>query len=261
MRLDNYLINKNYFQTRNKAQQAIKTNRIIVNGKVITKNGYEVSELDKIEIIPIEYEFVSRGGYKLLKAIKEFNLDFNDKVVIDLGASTGGFTDCSLKFNAKKVYAIDVGTDQLDKSLKNNEKVISIENLNIKDINPDNYLDIDYIVMDVSFISVSKLIFKLKELLKEDVKLILLIKPQFETMNENINKNGVVKNKDVHINIINKIKEEFLNESIYLNNLTYSPLKGEKSGNIEYLALFSLNNLNNNINIKEIVDEAYNKII
>ena len=242
MRLDNYLINKNYFQTRNKAQQAIKTNRIIVNGKVITKNGYEVSELDKIEIIPIEYEFVSRGGYKLLKAIKEFNLDFNDKVVIDLGASTGGFTDCSLKFNAKKVYAIDVGTDQLD-------------------INPDNYLDIDYIVMDVSFISVSKLIFKLKELLKEDVKLILLIKPQFEAMNENINKNGVVKNKDVHINIINKIKEEFLNESIYLNNLTYSPLKGEKSGNIEYLALFSLNNLNNNINIKEIVDEAYNKII
>ena len=138
MRLDNYLLNKNYFQTRNKAQQAIKSNRIKVNDKVITKNGYDVSELDKIEITPVEYEFVSRGGYKLLKAIKEFNLDFNNKVVIDLGASTGGFTDCSLKFNAQKVYAIDVGTDQLDKSLKENHKVISIENLNIKDIDSSN---------------------------------------------------------------------------------------------------------------------------
>ena len=261
MRLDNYLINNNYFSTRNKAQQAIKANRVKVNNKVITKNGYEVSYLDKIEIIPIEYEFVSRGGYKLLKAIKEFKLDFNDKVIIDLGASTGGFTDCSLKFNAKKVYAIDVGSNQLDTTLKSNEKVISIENLNIKDINSDDYKDIDFIVMDVSFISISKLIYKLKEMLKLETKLILLIKPQFEVKNENINKNGLVKNKEVHINIINRIKNEFKDEGIYLNNLTYSPLKGEKSGNIEYLSLFSLENQKNDIDIKKIVDEAYNKIL
>ena len=261
MRLDNYLLLNNYFQTRNKAQHAIKAKRIKVNDKIITKNGYEINEKDEVIVIPIEYEFVSRGGYKLLKAIQEFNLDFNDKVVLDLGASTGGFTDCSLKFNAKKVYAIDVGTNQLDVSLLNNDKVISIENLNIKDINPNDFNDIDYIVMDVSFISITKLIFKLKELTKENTKLVILIKPQFEVENKNINKNGVVKNKDVHYEVINKVINAFNNESFYLNAFTYSPLKGEKSGNIEYLALLSSKDNNKEIDIKNIINDAYNKIL
>ena len=115
----------------------------LFNNIVINKSGYEVKNNDSIEIKQIDYEFVSRGGYKLLKAIQEFTLDFNDKIVMDLGASTGGFTDCSLQFGAKKVYAIDVGTNQLDKSLQYNNKVISLENLNVKDINANNFKDID----------------------------------------------------------------------------------------------------------------------
>lgn len=261
MRLDNYLVNNNYFLTRNKAQQAIKANRIKVNSTIINKSGYDVNEIDTIEVIKIDYEFVSRGGYKLLKAINEFNLDFNEKIILDLGASTGGFTDCCLKFNAKKVYAVDVGTNQLVDSLKNNNKVISIENTNVKDLDYLKFSDINYIVMDLSFISITKLIQKLDQLINNDIKLIALIKPQFEVENKNINKNGLVKNKNIHLEVIKKIINSFNQYNIYLNNLTYSPLKGEKSGNIEYLGLFSKINTNLNINIEEIINQAYANLI
>lgn len=263
MRLDNYLVDNNYFLTRNKAQQAIKSNRIKVNNITINKSGYDVKEDDQIEILKIDYEFVSRGGYKLLKAIDEFNLDFNNKVVIDLGASTGGFTDCSLQFGAKKVYAIDVGTNQLDILLKNNCKVISLENTNVKDLNPKDYLDINYIVMDLSFISITKLIKILNELLfNSNIYLISLIKPQFEVQNENINKNGLVKNKDIHFEVIKRIVNSFMKYDIYINNFTFSPLKGEKSGNIEYLALFSKNKQQiDDIYIKKIINQAYNNLL
>ena len=261
MRLDNYLVINKYFLTRNKAQQAIKSNRIKVNGNIINKSGYEISDIDYVEVISIEYEFVSRGGYKLLKAIKTFNLDFSNKIVLDLGASTGGFTDCSLKFNAKKVYAIDVGSNQLDESLRHNPNVISIENTNAKDLLKNDYLDIDYIVMDLSFISITKLIPKLNELMNDNCLLVVLIKPQFEVENTNINKNGLVKNKDVHFDVIKRIINSFKESNIYINNLTFSPLKGEKSGNIEYLALFSKINNNISINIKDIINQAYNEMI
>lgn len=261
MRLDNYLVINNLFTTRSKAQQAIKSNRIKVNNVLITKTGYEINDDDIIEIEKLEYEFVSRGGYKLLKAIKNFNLDFNDKIILDLGASTGGFTDCSLQFGAKKVYAIDVGTNQLAPSLLNNEKVFSLENTNIKNLDCLLFKDIDFIVMDVSFISITKLIIKLDELMSDHVNLVLLIKPQFEVENKNINKNGLVKNKDIHYEVINKIVKSFEKNNIYLNNLTYSPLKGEKSGNIEYLALFSRNNFNNTIDIYQIINQAYKNIL
>ncbi len=261
MRLDNYLVAKGYFLTRNKAQSAIKGKRVKVNDMLVIKTGYEVNDLDLIELSSVEFEFVSRGGYKLLKAIKEFNLDFKDKVIIDLGASTGGFSDCALKFNAKKVYAVDVGTNQLDQSLLFNKKIISIENQNIKNLNSSKFADIDFIVMDVSFISITKLIFKLKELMKNQVQLIVLIKPQFEVMNQNINHNGAVKNKNIHYDVIKNIINKFKDENIYLNNLTYSPLKGEKSGNIEYLALFSLENKNVEIDIMNIINSAYNELI
>lgn len=262
MRLDNYLVINNYFSTRNKAQQAIKSHRIKVNNIVITKSGFEIKENDNIDIEKVEYEFVSRGGYKLLKAINEFNLDFKDKVVIDLGASTGGFSDCAIQFGAKKVYAIDVGTDQLAEILKNNPKIISIENTNVKDLNVNIYNDIDFIVMDLSFISIAKLINILDQLMfNQNIYLIVLIKPQFETENKNINKNGLVKDKEVHIKIIDKIIDLFCKNNIYINNLSYSPIRGEKSGNIEYLAMFSKNNIKLELNIKEIVDLAYKNLL
>lgn len=261
MRLDNYLVEKGYFITRNKAQQAIKNNRIKVNNLIINKSGYDINEKDIIEIEKVEYEFVSRGGYKLLKAIKEFNLDFNNKIVIDIGASTGGFSDCSIQFGAKKVYAIDVGSNQLDDTLKNNPKIISIENTNARDLNTDDYKDIDYIVMDLSFISITKLLDVLNNLLfNNNINLIVLIKPQFEVENKFINKNGLVKNKEIHHEVINKIINSFKSHEIYLQKLTYSPIRGEKSGNIEYLAMFNKNyNIDiDKINIKEIINNAYN---
>ena len=262
MRLDNYLVINNYFSTRNKAQQAIKSNRIKINNNIITKTGYDINENDIVEVIKIEYEFVSRGGYKLLKAIREFKLNFKDKVIIDLGASTGGFSDCALQFGAKKVYAIDVGSNQLAPILKNIPNIISIENTNVKNIDVNEYMDIDYIVMDLSFISITKLIDVLDKLLfNSNIYLIVLIKPQFEVENENINKNGLVKDKDIHIKIINKIINEFHNKNIYINNLSYSPIKGEKSGNIEYLAMFSKNDSNLELNIKEVVDTAYKNLL
>ena len=260
MRLDNYLVEKGYFITRNKAQQAIKNNRIKVNNLIINKSGYDINEKDIIEIEKVEYEFVSRGGYKLLKAIKEFNLDFNNKIVIDIGASTGGFSDCSIQFGAKKVYAIDVGSNQLDDTLKNNPKIISIENTNARDLNTDDYKDIDYIVMDLSFISITKLLDVLNNLLfNNNINLIVLIKPQFEVENKFINKNGLVKNKEIHYEVINKIINSFKSHEIYLQKLTYSPIRGEKSGNIEYLAMFNKNyNIDiDKINIKEIINNAY----
>ena len=260
MRLDQYLVNNNYFSTRNKAQQAIKSSRVKVNNKIINKTGYEILDNDIVDIKKIEYDFVSRGGYKLLKAINDFGLDFKDKIILDLGASTGGFTDCSLKFGAKKVYAVDVGTNQLASSLAFDTRVISIENLNVKDLDPNNFNDIDYIVMDVSFISIKKLINKLSQLIKENIALIALIKPQFEVENKNINKNGLVKNKEVHVNVISQIIDEFKINNININNLTFSPLKGEKSGNIEYLALFSLKE-EKYIDINEIVNNAYKNLL
>jgi len=264
MRLDNYLVTNNYFSSRNKAQQAIKNNRIRINNNIINKTGYELKENDHIEIESIDYEFVSRGGYKLLKAINIFNLDLNNKVVIDLGASTGGFTDCCLKFGAKKVYAIDVGNNQLDQSLLNNNKVISIENTNVKSITVDDFHDIDLIVMDLSFISIIKIINKLDELLfNNKIELILLIKPQFEVENKNINKKGLVKDKNIHFNVINKIIKNFKERNIFIKDLTYSPIKGEKSGNIEYLAIFSKTDFNKEslLDIKDVINQAYNNLL
>lgn len=262
MRLDNYLVENGYFETRNKAQQAIKSNRIKVNNKLVTKTGFNINFNDKVDIEKIDYEFVSRGGYKLLKAIKEFNLNFKDKVIMDLGASTGGFTDCAIQFGAKKVYAIDVGSNQLAPILHNNPKIISIENKNVKDLEVDEYKDIDYIVMDLSFISITKLLDILDNLLYNDkILLIALIKPQFEAENRNINKNGLVKDKKIHINILNKIITSFYDKGMYLNNLSFSPIKGEKSGNIEYLALISKNKSDLIFDIAKIVDLAYKNLL
>ena len=132
MRLDLLLVEKGLFKSRNKAQAAILDNAIYVDDKLANKPSLEINENSKIEIKKEICPFVSRGGYKLLEAIKEFNLDFNDKIIVDIGASTGGFTDCALQNNAKKVYAIDVGTNQLDSKLKNDSRVISLENTNIR---------------------------------------------------------------------------------------------------------------------------------
>ncbi len=250
MRLDIYLVEKKYFATRSRAQNEIKMGHVLVDCKVV-KSSFGVTDTSKIEIIN-KIPYVSRGGLKLEKAIKVFNLDFLDKVVLDIGASTGGFTDCALKFGAKKVYAVDVGSDQLDISLKENPRVVSLENTNILDTNITE--KIDFLVMDVSFVSILKLVDCIKKYLNNENKLICLIKPEFEA--GNMYKKGVIKSKKMHFDILNKVKMDLNDNDLYINKLDFSPIKGGK-GNIEFISLIERKR-KNEINIKKVIDNAHN---
>ena len=240
MRLDEYLVENEYFENLDVAQRQIMIGNVIINEQKIEKAG-EIINIEKIKSIRIKEKdipYVSRGGLKLEKAIKEFNLDFENKIVMDVGASTGGFTDCTLKNGAKFVYAVDVGTNQLDWKLRTNNKIKSIENKHINNLEKEDIEDeIDIIVMDISFISIKRVLHKIEEFLKKDGFTVFLIKPQFEAEREDIEK-GIVKDTDVHKKIIDDIVEEAKKYNLYLQNLTESPIKGTK-GNTEYLAVFS----------------------
>jgi len=257
MRLDEYLVENEYFENLEIAKRQIMVGNIIVNEQKVDKPG-EIISLDKIKSIRIKEKdipYVSRGGLKLEKAIKVFELDFKDKIVLDIGASTGGFTDCSLQNGAKFVYAIDVGTNQLDWKLRNDSRVKSIENKHINDLEKkDLQDDIDIIVMDISFISIKKVLYKIKELLKDNGFAIFLIKPQFEAERNEINK-GIVDSLNVHKRVINEVIEEAKINQLFLENLTVSPIKGTK-GNIEYLARFS--NKNKFSSTEEMVNRLFN---
>ena len=240
MRLDEYLVENEYFENLDVAQRQIMIGNVIINEQKIEKAG-EIINIEKIKSIRIKEKdipYVSRGGLKLEKAIKEFNLDFENKIVMDVGASTGGFTDCALQNGAKFVYAVDVGTNQLDWKLRTNNKIKSIENKHINNLEKEDIEnEIDIIVMDISFISIKRVLHKIEEFLKKDGFTVFLIKPQFEAERENIEK-GIVKDTDVHKKIIDDIVEEAKKYNLYLQNLTESPIKGTK-GNTEYLAVFS----------------------
>ena len=181
-RLDSFLVLKGIVPSRSKASELINNGKVKVNDKIITKNSYEVDESASIELLNNEVlKYVSRGGLKLQKAIETFDLDLTDKVILDIGSSTGGFTDCALRHNAKKVYALDVGTNQLHESLRSNDKVVSIENTNFKDASNDMFDEpIDLYVCDVSFISLTKIGEAVSGLLERGKHFMALIKPQFE---------------------------------------------------------------------------------
>ena len=254
MRLDLYLVNNKYFESRNKAKMEIENNNELINDKIINKASYDVLDTDKITILENTLKYVSRGGLKLEDAINSFNIDFNDKVILDIGASTGGFSDCALKFNAKLVYAVDVGSNQLHESLKNDKRVISLENTNILnlDLNILNpYPQI--LVMDVSFVSILYLIEGINKIIKDDTLFICLIKPQFEVGKMYL-KNGVVKDKSLYIKIINNIKNELEKYNLGILKLKKSPILGG-SGNKEFLCLIK-RNVKSNINIIKVVEEC-----
>ena len=257
MKLDEYLVENEYFENLEIAKRQIMVGNVILNEQKIDKPG-EIISLNKIKSIRIkerDIPYVSRGGLKLEKAIKVFDLDFKNKIVLDIGASTGGFTDCSLQNGAKFVYAVDVGTNQLDWKLRNDSRVKSIENKHINDLEKSDLQDdIDIIVMDISFISIKKVLYKIKELLKDNGFAIFLIKPQFEAERNEINK-GIVDSLNVHKRVINEVIEEAKINQFFLENLTVSPIRGTK-GNIEYLAKFS--NKNNFSSTEEIVNRLFN---
>ncbi|MBQ6285962.1 MAG: TlyA family RNA methyltransferase [Bacilli bacterium] len=254
-RLDIELVNRGLFETRSKSQNEIKNKVVFVNNKCIDKPSFNVNDSDKIEIIGETLKYVSRGGLKLEHAIKEFNIDLNNKIMIDIGSSTGGFSDCALQNNISKIYAIDVGSNQFSDKLKNNKKIFLYENTDFRNIDNNIVIDANICTIDVSFISVTKLLKKINELNLNEI--ICLIKPQFECGMDISNKyRGIPLNKEVHFEVINNVVNEFKKIDFYLNNITYSPIRGG-NGNIEYLAYFVKNKKGNNINYHNIINEAF----
>ncbi|CAM3132033.1 TlyA family RNA methyltransferase [Streptobacillus felis] len=232
-RLDVLLVELGHFDTREKAKREIMIGNVIVNDKLETKPGTQYKEeLIKEIRIKNKLKYVSRGGLKLEKAISYWNLDFTDKVVLDIGASTGGFTDCSLQNGAIKVFANDVGTNQLDYKLRTDERVISLEQIHIKDLILKE--KVDYIVIDVSFISLTKVIPYFEKFSKDDTKVIALIKPQFEVGKEKISKNGIVIEKEYHDEAIRKVVASFKENNYEIVEVIDSPILGGK-GNKEFL--------------------------
>lgn len=252
MRLDVFLVQNNYYSSREKASDAIKKGIVLVDGKIILKPSFDITD-EKIAITEELLPYVSWGGMKLKRAIDYFQLDFKDKVILDIGSSTGGFTDCALQHGARLVYAVDVGSNQLADKLRYDLKVKVYEQTNITDFMVDERFD--YLVMDVSFVSITKIIPTLLRYLDDNNYLVCLFKPQFEVGKIKM-KNGVIKDPKVHKEVVNMLINFIHSIGLYVNDLTYSTQKG-KMGNIEYLALVSKNPSEKKFNIDNIIKESH----
>lgn len=241
-RIDSLLFNRGLFPSRERARAAIMAGRVLVNMQKIDKAGSMVDPNAEIRLIGENLPYVSRGGLKLKKAIETFGIEFKDKIVADIGASTGGFTDCALQNGGKKVYAIDVGYGQLAWSLRTDERVVNLERTNVRYLEESLVPDkIDIVTIDVAFISLDKILEKAKELLATTGYIVALIKPQFEAGREFVGKKGVVREPNIHRQVINKVIDFTLKLELKVLGLSFSPIKGPE-GNIEYL-LFLTNSL------------------
>jgi 23S rRNA (cytidine1920-2'-O)/16S rRNA (cytidine1409-2'-O)-methyltransferase len=236
-RLDVLLVKLGYFESREKAKAAIMAGSVFADNQRCDKAGTPIKEDALIEVRQDPCPYVGRGGLKLEKALDEFGISLEGCIAMDIGASTGGFTDCMLQKGAAKVYAIDVGYGQLDYKLRNDPRVVNIERTNIRYLDPATIEDsMDFISIDVSFISL-KLVFPVaSELLKEKGQIVCLIKPQFEAGRSQVGKHGIVKDRSVHGEVIRKVIEYGEEYGLQAEGLTWSPIKGAK-GNIEYLLL------------------------
>lgn len=234
-RLDTLLVKKGFTISRSKAKAVILSGSVLVNGKVMDKAGTAVSIHAQINIKGGDIPYVSRGGLKLEKALNEFNIDVRDKVALDVGAGTGGFTDCLLQHGAKRVFAVDVGYGQIDFKLRQDPRVILLERQNIRYLKKEAICDIlDLVTVDVSFISLKKVIPSIKNLIKEDGEVIALIKPQFEVGRGEVEKGGVVRNAQKHHRVIQEITHFCENLGFRVMGVTESPILGHK-GNREFL--------------------------
>lgn len=235
-RLDVLLVNKGLAESREKAKRTIMAGIVYVNGQKEDKAGTTFDPEVPIEVRGNVLPYVSRGGLKLEKAIKEFGVSCTGKVCIDIGASTGGFTDCMLQNGAVKVFAIDVGHGQLDWKLRNDERVVCMEKTNIRYVKPEDLgAQASLVSIDVSFISLQLVLPVVKTLIAPDCQVVCLIKPQFEAGRDQVGKKGVVRDKKVHIEVIEKTLSFAYSIGYELKGLTFSPIKGPE-GNIEYLA-------------------------
>ncbi len=238
MRLDVYLSKNGYAPSRQKAQELIEKGQVFCNGKAQLKPSFAVEETDIVELRGEGLKYVSRGGEKLQAALEAFQVDVKDMVAVDIGASTGGFTDCLLQYGACKVYAVDCGTDQLHPSLQNDARVVRIEQYNARYLKEEDLGQAcDIAVMDVSFISQTQLYEAVLRVLKPNGSFISLIKPQFEAGRKSLSKKGVVKEEKDRLRVIEEIKASAMQIGLICQGVILSPIRGG-SGNIEYLAIF-----------------------
>ena len=235
LRLDVAVYERGFAETREKAKAMIMAGSVYLNGQKALKGGVNIKETDVIEVRGAVNPFVSRGGLKLDKAMKSFGLDLTDCICMDIGASTGGFTDCMLTNGAKKVFAIDVGYGQLAWKLRCDERVVNLERTNFRYVTREQVPDeIDFASVDVSFISLKLILPVMHTLLKDGGRSVCLIKPQFEAGKENIGKKGVVRDKSVHADVVRNITDFAAENGFKVLGVNFSPIKGPE-GNIEYL--------------------------
>jgi len=239
-RLDRLLVQRNCFASREQAKRAILAGLVQVNQETIVKAGTKVDINASLTVKRPLHPYVSRGGVKLEKAIKTFGLDLTGKIVLDIGASTGGFTDCALQHGAKKVYAVDVGYGQLAWKLRQDPRVVVLERVNFRYMKPEQLTEgsPDMATIDVSFISLKHIFPNLTRFLPAGGAVVALVKPQFEAGREQVEKKGIVKDPRIHREVLVRVIELADNFSFYLKGLSFSPILGS-AGNIEFLAYFS----------------------
>lgn len=240
-RLDVLLVHHGYYTSRQQAQRAIMAGLIRVNQERADKAGMKVPEDARIDIVGRVHPYVSRGGLKLEKAIKAFSLDLSERIVLDIGSSTGGFTDCALQHGAKKVYAVDVGYGQLAWKLRQDHRVEVMERTNFRYIKPDDLPGElpDFACIDVSFISLSHILPPLKEMLTGPAEVVALVKPQFEAGREQVGKKGVVRDPAVHQDVLRHFGRMAQTKGFRIRGFSPSPIKGSE-GNIEFVTLLDL---------------------
>lgn len=239
-RIDVLLVKNGLATSREKAKATVMAGLVFVGGQRVDKPGTELREDVVIELRGQTLPFVSRGGLKLAKAVETFSLPFQDKVVADIGSSTGGFTDCALQNGAKRVYAVDVGYGQLAWKLQTDPRVVSMERVNARYLTKESLPEqVDWVVSDVAFISITKIFSAMLAILKQDGQVLSLIKPQFEAGREHVGKKGVVKDGAVHKQVLEFVLSQAETVGFQVLGLDYSPIRGPE-GNIEYLVWLGL---------------------
>ena len=256
-RLDVLLVNNGLADSREKAKRTIMAGLVTVEGRLEDKPGSTFDIESNIQVKGQECPYVSRGGFKLEKAINEFGISPQNLYCMDMGASTGGFTDCMLQNGALKVYSVDVGYGQLDYKLRIDDRVVNMEKTNIR------YMDLDLIKepiglisIDVSFISLKHMFPVCDKILADDGVVLSLVKPQFEAGREQVGKGGIVRDKSIHIEVINNVISYAEENNIHPHALTFSPITGTK-GNIEYLLLLRRKKCDNKIDVEEVVNQSH----
>lgn len=262
-RLDVAVFEQGYAPSREKAKAIIMAGIVYVNNQKVDKAGFELKEGDVLEVRGKTLQYVSRGGLKLEKAMQEFPITLEDKVCMDVGASTGGFTDCMLQNGAVKVYSVDVGYGQLAWKLRTDERVVNLERTNFRYATREQIPDeVDFASVDVSFISLKHILPNLNMLLASDGQAVCLIKPQFEAGKEKVGKKGVVRDLNVHLEVVENVINLALENGFSVMGLQFSPIKGPE-GNIEYLIYLNKSQepvVSDDVNAKELVNMSHTEL-